>query len=105
MKSGTALQKSLAWLATALSVFALLAMLLVACVLPYITVWFSELRWISLVIALNVRRLLLLSSNKHPLATSILLHPVSCAFLSLPSDRLSFIRVKQKEKSMEKPCY
>ncbi|MBD1208219.1 MAG: glycosyltransferase [Ignavibacteria bacterium] len=76
--------------------FALLAMLLVACVLPYITVWFSELRWISLgAIALNLLlRLAISIKYKHPLAASILLHPIGVLFVVAIGIN-SFIRVKQ----------
>lgn len=63
--------------------FALLLMLFVACVLPYITVWFADVRSISLgAIILNVAlRLAVSIKYKHPFLASVVLHPVSIAFV------------------------
>lgn len=63
--------------------FALLGMLFIACILPYLTVWFAAYRWISLAaIVLNVvLRLLISLKYKHPLLQSVLLHPVGIGFV------------------------
>lgn len=76
--------------------FALLTLLLVACILPYCTVWFADYRWISLgAIVLNLLlRLLISLKYKHPLLVSVLLHPVSIGFV-IAIGINSFIRVKQ----------
>ena len=62
---------------------ALLGMLFVACILPYLTVWFGEYRWISLgAIVLNVLlRLIVSIKYKHPILPSVLLHPVGIGFV------------------------
>jgi chlorobactene glucosyltransferase len=79
-----------------IGLFTLIALLFVACILPYFTVWFAEFRWISLgAIVLNMALRLALSLRyNHPVPASVLLHPVGVG-LVIAIALNSFIRVKQ----------
>jgi chlorobactene glucosyltransferase len=63
--------------------FALLAMLFIACIVPYFTVWFQEYRLVSIVaIVLNLAlRTVIAIKYKHPIVASVILHPLAVGFL------------------------
>ncbi len=78
------------------SFFALMGLLFFVCIVPYFTVWFESFRWLSLAaIVMNMLMRLILSLKfKHPLLTSVFLHPAGMA-LTIAIGINSYIQVQR----------